>query len=155
MAVKKAAPRSRKAAAAAKVEEPDESVDDEPQPSPADEVDRAPAGILDSVQGEIVRPAWSFLSPACGCSLTIGRTPTPQILLKALSKHRPLGITRHFEMAALLGAVNAQLEVSALEGAADGVEGPEVWEKLKSMWDMERLNGDVRAVPPSTERPAG
>lgn len=46
-------------------------------------------------------------------------------------------------MAALLALINGQLAELA-DGSSEGVEGPEVWDKLRSMWDMERLNGDVR-----------
>lgn len=46
-------------------------------------------------------------------------------------------------MAALIRTINDALATSTLEGGQEGVEGPEVWDKIKSMWDIERLDGDV------------
>ncbi|CED83424.1 Ngg1-interacting factor 3 protein NIF3L1 [Phaffia rhodozyma] len=95
--------------------------DEVPSPSPQPS---QPPSILDTVPGELV-------------------------FLRALTHHRPLGLDRNFHMVGLLTTVNRGLV--GMDGAEEGVTSEELWNKLSSMWNLERLQ--EANTPPQVPSP--
>jgi hypothetical protein len=62
------------------------------------------------------------------------------VLFRAMTRARPIGIHRHFHMMCILRQI--QKETGHL------LDGDVIWEKLREMYDLDTLNDLVSLVPP-------